>query len=96
MNPSLTDILRNFLTPDGKLTQFPAKRKMKQYALMYLAEKFQPDRIYTELEVNELLGMYHTFHDPATLRRELYNGHFLDRSLDGRTYCLSPEQPEFQ
>ena len=39
----LTHILRNFLDADGKLTAFPAKRKMKLYALLYLAQKIPAD-----------------------------------------------------
>lgn len=88
--------LKSFLDPQGKLTGFPAKRKRKIYALFYLAEKFQPDTVYTEQQVNELLLSWHTFADPATLRRELYDYHFLDRSPDGREYRLAPEQPDLE
>ena len=86
-------ILRNFLTPEGKLTAFPAKRKMKLYTLFYLSVKFEAGREYTEQEINEVLLDWHTFGDPATLRRELYDYGFLDRSPDGRRYRLAPVQP---
>jgi len=86
-------ILRNFLDANGKLTAFPAKRKMKVYCLFYLAGKFEAGREYTEREVNELLLDWHTFADPATLRRELYDYSFLDRSRDGKVYCLAEKQP---
>lgn len=86
-------ILRNFLDANGKLTAFPAKRKMKVYCLFYLAGKFEAGREYTEREVNELLLSWHTFADPATLRRELYDYGFLDRSRDGKVYCLAEKQP---
>ena len=33
------------------------------------------------------------FADPATLRRELYDYHFLDRSRDGKVYRLAEKQP---
>ena len=89
----LTHILRNFLNSDGKLTGFPAKRKMKLYALLYLAGKIAPGRDYSEREVNEMLLDWHTFGDPATLRRELYDYHFLDRSRDGSVYRLAQKQP---
>lgn len=89
----LGHILRNFLDAAGKLTAFPAKRKMKYYALFYLAAKFEAGRDYTEREVNDLLLDWHTFADPATLRRELYNARFLDRSLDGKVYRLGETQP---
>ncbi|MDE7212804.1 MAG: DUF2087 domain-containing protein, partial [Lachnospiraceae bacterium] len=78
--------LKNFLDADGRLIQFPAKRKMKLEALAYLAEKFEAGRKYTEKEVNELLLSWHTFHDPATLRRELYNARFLGRDAGGALY----------
>ena len=39
----LTHILRNFLDGSGKLTAFPAKRKMKLYALLYLGQKIPAD-----------------------------------------------------
>lgn len=87
------EILRNFLDEEGKLKAFPAKRKMKLYALFYLSEKFEAGREYTEREINELLLRWHTFADPATLRRELYDYRFLDRSMDGRQYRRADVQP---
>ena len=88
----MTDI-KNFLDESGRLKVFPAKRGKKLLALAYLAEKFEPGRTYTEREVNDLLNQWHTFGDPATLRRELYNNRFLDREPSGSAYWLEPEQP---
>lgn len=85
--------LRSFLDARGRLLQYPAKRKKKLYALCYLAAHFAPDRVYTEAEVNELLEDWHCFHDPATLRRELFTLGFLDRTQDGREYRLASELP---
>lgn len=90
------EILKNFLDEKGCLTAFPSKRKMKLYALVYLAKKFEAERIYTEKEVNELLSLWHTFGDPATLRRELYTHRFLNRSADGREYSLEKIQPTIE
>lgn len=87
------EILRNFLDNEDKLTAFPAKRKMKIYALMYLSEKFEHGREYSEREINEILLNWHTFADPATLRRELYDYRFLDRSIDGSVYRLADILP---
>lgn len=89
----LTNILRNFLDGSGRLTAFPAKRKMKLYALLYLAQGIPADTDLTEREINDILLDRHTFADPATLRRELYNCRFLDRSRDGRVYRLAQKQP---
>ena len=90
---NLTHILRSFLNSEGKVTAFPAKRKMKVYTLFYLAQHFEPNKEYTEREVNDLLLVWHTFADPATLRRELYDYGFLDRSRDGKVYRLAEKQP---
>ena len=89
----MTERIRHFLDAEGRLKLFPAKRKMKICVLFYLAGKFEQGRQYTEREVNDLLLCWHTFGDPATLRRELYDYCFLDRSADGRSYWLSPQQP---
>lgn len=85
--------ISRFIDGEGRLTAFPAKRKKKIYALLYLAEKFEPARDYSEREVNDLLLSWHTFVDPATLRRELYDYGFLDRSRDGKVYRLAEKQP---
>lgn len=87
------DTLRGFLDGEGRVTQFPARRKKRLAALRYLAGKFAPGRVYTEREVNEVLLFWHTFRDPATLRRELYDFHFLNRTPDGRAYALADPQP---
>ena len=87
------DMLRGFLDGEGRVTQFPARRKKQLAVLQYLAGKFAPGRVYTEREVNEVLLAWHTFRDPATLRRELYDFHFLNRTPDGRTYELADPQP---
>lgn len=69
---------------------------MKLYALIYLSQKFEQGRTYTEKEVNELLCAWHTFNDPATLRRELYNHRFLDRDPRGTEYRMEETQPTLE
>ncbi len=85
--------LRGFLDEVGRLTQYPARRKKKNLAVAYLAQKFEMGKVYSEKEVNELLLRWHTFGDPATLRRELFDLYFLDRTPDGREYKLAEPQP---
>lgn len=88
--------IKNFLDEDNRLISFPAKRKMKMFALCYLATKFEPRKRYTEKEFNEILNGWHTFGDPATLRRELYNNRFIDRENSGQAYWLEEKQPNFE
>ena len=71
------------------MVKLPKKHSMQMEALNYLAGRFQPGREYTEREVNELLLRWHTFGDPATLRRALFDGRFLDRDPYGRSYRLN-------
>ena len=54
----------------------------------------EPGRDYSERELGEVLRAWHTFDDPATLRRELYDGFFLDRDPQGRVYRLAEPQPD--
>lgn len=86
--------LEHFLDSQGRLTAFPAKRKRKLYALAYLAGQLAPGTRYTEQQLNGLLEQWHTFRDPATLRRELFTNRFLDRERDGSAYWLAENSPE--
>ena len=51
-----------------------------------LASQFERDKQYTEKEVNGLLQQWHEWNDPAFLRRELVDGHWLDRTKNGARY----------
>ena len=83
MEEKISELLP-FLNERGQLTALPAKHKKKLMALWYLAGKLEAGRQYTEPEINDLLDGWTTFHDPATLRRELYNKHLLSRTEDCR------------
>lgn len=74
--------LSPFFNPDGRLLSLPAKHKKKLLALWYLAGKLEAGRQYAEAELNALLDAWTCFHDPATLRRELYNKRLLNRTAE--------------
>jgi hypothetical protein len=78
--------LRRFLDETGRLTTWPARRKDQVAVLHYLASHFEPGRYYTETEVNAILNNWHTYGDPATLRRDLYDERLFDRTSDGSRY----------
>jgi hypothetical protein len=90
----LQDILCHFLDRKNRLIAFPAKRKMKLYALVYYTSKFESHKKYTEKEVNSIINEYSAFNDPATIRRELYDNRFIDRYKDGSAYWLEENQPK--
>ena len=63
---------------NGHLVALPSRQRMRLAALRVLAERFAPDRPYTEREVNELLR--EDAPDHATLRRLLVDHGLLARS----------------
>lgn len=81
--------LKDYLDDEGRLKNWPSARNRKGLqttALDFLASKFEVGKDYTEKEVNELLNRFHTFGDPAMLRRELYQRGSLGREKDGSRY----------
>ena len=88
--------LKPFLTPEGRLTALPAKHRKKLLALWYLAGKLDAGRQYTQPEINDLLNDWALFHDPATLRRELYNKRLLNRTDDGSRYWCAEALPALE
>ena len=88
--------LQPFLNEKGQLTHLPAKRKKQLAALYYLSSKFAEGQDYTEAQVNDLLDCWTTFHDPATLRREMYNRYFLNRTNDGKRYWKAESLPALE
>lgn len=92
MKQILSD-LTPFLDGSGRLISLPAKHKKKLMALWYMAGKVEPERQYTEAEINDLLDEWTLFHDPAALRRELYNKRLVDRTADGGRYWKEKSIP---
>jgi len=80
-------VLRNYLTPDGRLKDFPASRKKRRVILVWFTRMFEEGRDYSEAEVNEIIERRH--HDRETFRRELVGYKMLART--GGTYWRLPE-----
>ncbi|MFF2479584.1 DUF2087 domain-containing protein [Paenibacillus sp. NPDC058071] len=74
--------------PDGSLSQFPRKDKRKAFVLRHIAASFEPNRTYTEKEVNELLKRYWA-PDFVAIRRYLVDWGFLTRTDDCQIYRLN-------
>src|SRR5690606_33520634 len=77
-------ILRAFIVGE-RLTHLPVQRSRRLVVLRWLADHFEPGRIYQESEINELLGQFND--DYALLRRELVDEGFMAR--DHGVYWLS-------
>src|SRR5829696_5060480 len=76
---------------EGRIERVPARRKARAAVLLEVLSRFEPGRVYSEPEVNEvLLGVHEDF---AYLRRELVNYHYLEREAGRyRTCAASPER----
>ena len=61
----------------GRLTQIPAQLKKRRIILEQLLQEFEPEREYTEREVNQILLEFHD--DVATLRRDLISNGYMQR-----------------
>ena len=80
LNEALRDeaaVLRAFIGPDGDLRRIPTKLRKRIVVLNHVAQRFEPGRTWTELEVNAVLRDFHP--DVAALRRHLVDEGFLDR-----------------
>jgi biotin operon repressor len=77
-------VVNDYLQPDGRLKTIPSQRKKLLVVLRHIAQDFQPDRRYTEKEVNEILKRYHD--DTASLRRELVGSKLMAREGGGGDY----------
>lgn len=73
--------------PAGPLKTFDLKQKSRLVVLWEIAKRFEAHRIYSEKEVNEALKHVYAA-DYATIRRQLIEYGFMDRTPDGREYWL--------
>lgn len=78
--------LRRFLDRDARITTWPSKQKDQQAVLDYLLAKFTLGQDYTEAQVNALLNTWHTYGNPAYLRRSLVDTGLLQRAGNGARY----------
>lgn len=69
-------IVRRFVA-GGRLVTIPARRSKRRLVLDWLAQEFEPGRIYSEATVNTVLKRHHP--DYASLRRYLVDEGFMER-----------------
>lgn len=71
---------------DGSLDTFPSKEKRKLIVLQNILNHFEPNRIYSEKEINEIIKPI--YNDFATIRRYLIEYGFMERSKDCTEYWI--------
>ncbi len=69
-------VLKTFFK-HGLLVQFPTQLKKRLVILEKLLEEFEPERTYTELEVNQILVEFNE--DVASLRRGMISNGLMER-----------------
>lgn len=77
----------------GRLLRWPNKFAAQQLAIWALWSRLPAQRELSEKQVNAYLDRFHTFGDPATLRRELVNARLLWRTVDCRVYRKEARRP---
>ena len=70
-------VLENFVDLAGRLISIPVQHKKRMAVLRWLAEDFQPGRLYAEAEVNRIISRRHP--DFAALRRYLVDEELMQR-----------------
>ncbi len=93
LEPEIPNGLKGYIGEDGRFNHLPGKRQKNRLNLMldYLITQFEFNKKYSEKEVNNLLDRFHSFNDPASLRRFLFGRGLLDRTLDGSSYWRKPQ-----
>jgi predicted transcriptional regulator len=77
-------ILRDYLNEDGTIRQLPTNQRKLDVVLRYIVEQFESGRIYSEKEVNTVIGALNE--DISGLRRDLVSVGYMDRERDGSAY----------
>ena len=77
-------VLNTYLLPDGRLRAFPVRQKKEEAILRHVVRAFEPDRRYSENQVNEILSRVNE--DTARLRRNLVEFRFMARQGGGGEY----------
>ena len=78
-------VLKSYINGD-RIVELPASRKKRQVILRWLVDKFEPEKTYSEKEVNAIIAQY--YNDYATVRRE-FIGYQLMKRDNGIYQCLS-------
>jgi predicted transcriptional regulator len=77
-------VLNHYMTPDGRLKDFPMQQKKLEAVLRYVVQVFEPGARYPEKQVNEILSRFNE--DTARLRRNLVDFKLMARQGGGGEY----------
>ena len=78
--------VEQFFKDDGSLKQIPAKQSKKIAVLKIIASSLEPNRRYSEKELNQLIARFSD--DTAAIRRHMIEFKILERNTES-IYWLS-------
>jgi hypothetical protein len=78
---------------EGQLVRWPGKRSQQELCLWFLWSKIPRGTSYSERGISELLKTFHTFGDPARLRRDMFDLGLVRRNRDGSDYRRIEKKP---
>jgi hypothetical protein len=81
---TLPTAFKGFQSSDGIIRRLPVKLSKKVALAEWAITLFEPDRVYSEPEVNDLIGQY--ILDFALIRRMLVEAGKLERDKYGKEY----------
>lgn len=81
-------VLNTYLTPDGRIRDFPTQQKKYEVIIRHVVQIFEPGKRYPEKEVNRILSRYND--DTARLRRSLVDFGLMQRQGGGGDYWRVP------
>jgi excisionase family DNA binding protein len=70
-------VVKHFIK-DGHIKALPAQRKKRRYILEHILRRFEIGRVYSEKEINEIIGELHE--DFCTVRREFIMNKMMSRN----------------
>ena len=73
---------------NDKLVNFPSKPAEQQEVYKIMQTWFEKDKKYSEMEINNIIKSKIECKDHVTLRRDMVDNHFLNRSGDGKEYWV--------
>lgn len=77
-------VLNTYLSPDGRIKQFPMQHKKLEALLRHVVQSFEPGVRYSEKKVKEILRNFNE--DTARLRRSLVDFGLMKRQGGGGEY----------
>ncbi len=85
--------LARYFDADGVMTSWPARTNHQSLAMWVMWSRLPPRQQFSEIQISELLDLWHGFGDRALLRRSMVDGKLVERTRDGRAYWRVEREP---